>query len=105
MVRNVVAVEAMKSLGVGAAIVGKPRQHRADGAVVLHGGHIVVGLISSYFAFIVEGDLDVRKCSGRLGRPLQVVGAHPLHANRLAQAWARMTASSSAPALPPFDRP
>ena len=32
-------------------------------------------------------------------RPLKVVGAHPLHAHRLADACDRITASSSAPAF------
>ena len=63
---------------------GQAGEHRADRPVVLHRRHVVVHLIRDHLAVRVQSDFDVRKRSRRLRRPLEVLGPHPLHADRLA---------------------
>ena len=59
-------------------------EHRADGPVILHRGHVVVDLVRDHLAVCVQSDFDIGECRGRLRGPLEVLRPHPLHAHRLA---------------------
>ena len=90
---------------IGRGDSGQTGQNRADGPVILHRRHVVVDLEGGHVALSIEADLDVGEGGRRLRGPLEIIGPHPLHPNRLADGLGQITASSSAPALPPFDRP
>ena len=71
-------------LHLGSRHGGQPGEYRADGPVVLHRGHVVVDLIGDDFALFIDGQFNIGESSGRLRGPLQIFGAHPLHAHRFA---------------------
>ena len=47
-------------------MVGKPGEDGADRTIILHGRHVVVDLIRGYFAFCIDGNLNIRERSRRL---------------------------------------
>ena len=64
---------------------GKSGKDGTDGSVILHGRHVVVDLVAGRFLpFSSRAEFDIGESSGRLRGPLQIFGAHPLHANGFA---------------------
>ena len=64
--------------------MGKSGEDGADGAIILHGGHVVIDLVAGDLSFFVECDFDIGESGGGLRGPLEILGTHPLHAHRLA---------------------
>ena len=63
---------------------GQTGKDGSDQAIVLHGRLVVIDLVGRDAAVFIEADVHIGVSCRRLRRPLHIVIAHPLHANRLA---------------------